>query len=206
MLLSSACPKQGVLSLSGCASQELPKELGGTTARRADPDWPKGHSRAKDMEPSTETGVGQELSITVCRQAGHHSATRLAITWFSWLLFSPPLLQLLLLSLASLYYIYNIYIHTIFYFVSIKLFLSPLTGIDCQLGLNHYNKPEIIFPFLFLKATKNYWWWVWNTTFQSVKEWVYIWKKQTAFPPATHWGLGHSYSTQGSSEFFRHWS
>lgn len=52
----AACPKQGVQSFPGCASQELHKELGGRRARTADLNWPKGHSIAQDTVPSRETG------------------------------------------------------------------------------------------------------------------------------------------------------
>ena len=71
MLLSNAY-SQGPFSFPCFASGEVPKKLGGGTARTADPDCPKGYSMPwYHAQYISWGGFGQGAAVAAWRQAGH---------------------------------------------------------------------------------------------------------------------------------------
>jgi len=61
---------QGLFSLPHSASEEKHKKMGGSTARTADPSWPKGYSIPYDVMLSTQTGDSRLGGCNRCSRMG----------------------------------------------------------------------------------------------------------------------------------------
>lgn len=120
---------QGRVGSSCSGSGQVHKELRGSTARTADPTWPRGFSTPRNVMPSTETGGSWPWGADGCLGTGRASvsgwwATLLCITSFSWVL---------LLFLSFLFTVITVVVIILFQLLTCS-YLSPWVSLPHPTG------------------------------------------------------------------------